>query len=547
MTGAVVFAVFGVLAWGGFNTALEVTNTMDFCISCHEMRDNVYAEYLESPHEANRSGVRAGCPDCHVPREWGPKVLRKIYATRELFYWAMGTVDTPEKFDRERLDMARRVWRAMKETDSRECRNCHDFGFMDPDHQKPRARRQHIFAMQKGHTCIDCHKGIAHKKVHDRLSDEELERLEAPRPEHVRPLPKRWVRYIEENGKSKRADAGADAGGGGGAGAALAAAGTPGPSSPGVSDAADEPQWSRAVPWERAAVRRIVLFYPGQASWEWTQTGSDHGGARAFRKAGDRCFDCHDEETADMGSKMVSGEKVEPTPIPGKRAAIPVEVQAAYDRDYLYVRLRWPDSKHVPVPFVEGGRMDTEDRVKVALALSGDDVAYAGQAGCWVACHSDLRSMPDAPDGVEVTKYLPESRTELELRGRGKPRGGWDKTRPPAEIETLLQEGRFIDLLRVRLDTARLEDGYILERRHMEGGRGFDAWWALAGGTWTLVIRRPLRGEGVGDLTLEPGKVYNFSLAIHDDHAAARFHHVSLGYRIALGGDADAEILAAAF
>ena len=32
---AVGFMV-GVLFWGGFNTALEATNTEKFCISCHE-------------------------------------------------------------------------------------------------------------------------------------------------------------------------------------------------------------------------------------------------------------------------------------------------------------------------------------------------------------------------------------------------------------------------------------------------------------------------------------------------------------------------------
>ena len=32
----------GIIFWGGFNTALELTNTETFCTSCHEMRDNVH-------------------------------------------------------------------------------------------------------------------------------------------------------------------------------------------------------------------------------------------------------------------------------------------------------------------------------------------------------------------------------------------------------------------------------------------------------------------------------------------------------------------------
>ena len=52
-----------------FNTALELTNTEKFCTGCHEMRDNVFAELKTTIHYTNRSGVRASCPDCHVPHE----------------------------------------------------------------------------------------------------------------------------------------------------------------------------------------------------------------------------------------------------------------------------------------------------------------------------------------------------------------------------------------------------------------------------------------------------------------------------------------------
>ena len=33
------------------------------------MKDNVFVEYRDTIHYANRSGVRASCPDCHVPHE----------------------------------------------------------------------------------------------------------------------------------------------------------------------------------------------------------------------------------------------------------------------------------------------------------------------------------------------------------------------------------------------------------------------------------------------------------------------------------------------
>lgn len=154
--------VAGIIFWGGFHTALEVTNTEQFCISCHEMRVNVYEEYKDTIHYSNRTGVRATCPDCHVPKEWAYKVMRKIKASNELYHKLVGSIDTPEKFEAKRLELARNVWRTMKETDSRECRNCHDFQSMDYTEQGRRAVRQHQKGLEAGETCIDCHKGIAH-------------------------------------------------------------------------------------------------------------------------------------------------------------------------------------------------------------------------------------------------------------------------------------------------------------------------------------------------------------------------------------------------
>ncbi|MBT3724024.1 MAG: hypothetical protein HOG41_11640 [Gammaproteobacteria bacterium] len=154
----------GIILWGGFNTAMEVTNTMEFCISCHEMRDNVYEEYKETIHYKNPSGVQATCADCHVPRPWVYKVIRKIQASNELYHKALGTIDTKEKFDQHRWKMAKRVWDTMKSTDSRECRNCHALGTMDLSGQDRTARKRHARAEDQGETCIDCHKGIAHEE-----------------------------------------------------------------------------------------------------------------------------------------------------------------------------------------------------------------------------------------------------------------------------------------------------------------------------------------------------------------------------------------------
>lgn len=156
--------VVGILFWGGFNTALELTNNEPFCITCHEMRDNVYQELKETIHYTNRSGVRATCPDCHVPKEWVYKMMRKIQASKEVWGKITGKINTREKFLAYRGEMAAREWARMKANDSRECRNCHDFESMDYSMQGRRAMAQHEEALASGEkTCIDCHKGIAHQ------------------------------------------------------------------------------------------------------------------------------------------------------------------------------------------------------------------------------------------------------------------------------------------------------------------------------------------------------------------------------------------------
>lgn len=152
----------GIIFWGGFNTAMEATNTETFCISCHEMEVNVYQEYTDTIHYSNRTGVRATCPDCHVPKEWTHKMVRKIQASKELYHHFLGSINTPEKFEAERFRLAGNVWRQMKKTDSRECRNCHEFESMNYTKQEHRSSQAHQQAEDAGLTCIDCHKGIAH-------------------------------------------------------------------------------------------------------------------------------------------------------------------------------------------------------------------------------------------------------------------------------------------------------------------------------------------------------------------------------------------------
>ena len=569
---ALFFMIVGVIFWGGFNTAMEATNTMEFCISCHEMEQNVYQEYTHTVHYSNRSGVQATCSDCHVPDPWVHKVVRKVQASNEIVHKVLGSIDTPEKFDAKRLQLAKNVWKAMKKTDSRECRNCHDFGSMNPENQKKRSRKQHILGMEQGNTCIDCHKGIAHKKVHDQLSDEELEAMEEPNPEHKRPIPPQWQAVIDGvSGDSKLAAAAeeeaepeAEAEPETAAEAApteepetvteVAQASTEAPA------ASPAPAAGGSVDWAPIEAYPVTLFYTGQASMEWVLKGSDHGGKRAF-VTGDRCFDCHEDEEVDIGDLVVTGEKAEDSPIPDKRGSILVNIKAAYDTDNLYMQFQWEDGEHAPVPFVDGGKMDPENPIKLAVMLTTDDednpqVEYAERAGCWQTCHHDLNYMPHQPGDDALsgplasrldlsggfTKYLKESRSEIEIDGKdGKMRGGWDKLKEQAEIDAALAGGAFMDLLRYKAGTGESEDGHILEQRVMTGGQGVSFSGGLADGVWTIEMVRKLTSDKPGDVSMSKDNWYNIGFAIHDDYSSSRFHHVSLGFKLGFD-DEDAEI-----
>jgi cytochrome c-type protein NapC len=165
LAGGVAIAGAAGLAW---------TNTETFCIGCHEMRENVYKEYQGTIHDKNRSGVRAICPNCHVPHEPVPMLKRKMAATFELWGHLTGVIDTREKFEKHRYELAKHVWTRMVETDSLECRNCHKRESMSKAKQSEKAQARHQKADAEGLTCIECHYGIAHTEPEGELGPKEI-------------------------------------------------------------------------------------------------------------------------------------------------------------------------------------------------------------------------------------------------------------------------------------------------------------------------------------------------------------------------------------
>lgn len=156
-----------------FESGLAYTNKMEFCTSCHSMQQN-FKEYKQTVHYKNSSGVRASCSDCHVPKAFGPKMVAKFLAYKDVLHEILGTIDSKEKFEAHRWEMANRVWDRMKNSDSRECKSCHAWDSMELSEQDRSARNRHGRAVDEGQTCIDCHKGIAHEEPDEPEESEDV-------------------------------------------------------------------------------------------------------------------------------------------------------------------------------------------------------------------------------------------------------------------------------------------------------------------------------------------------------------------------------------
>jgi nitrate/TMAO reductase-like tetraheme cytochrome c subunit len=176
--GFVAFGL-GAVALGTTNYILHETSTTEFCYTCHSHDAFIRPEYEASSHFRNVAGVRAGCSDCHLPHDnWFELVWTKMVVSLDIVPELMGKLDTAEKYEAHRAEMAEAVWREFKANDSRYCRSCHTFEAMDIEAQERRTARRHTAAAEgSGETCIDCHWGIVHKPPEN--AEEILEGLSA--------------------------------------------------------------------------------------------------------------------------------------------------------------------------------------------------------------------------------------------------------------------------------------------------------------------------------------------------------------------------------
>jgi len=286
-----------------------------------------------------------------------------------------------------------------------------------------------------------------------------------------------------------------------------------------------------AIDWSAVPAKAVPLFHPGQATWEWTLTQKDHSGAKKFKK-GKNCKDCHEDEEADIGELISSGEKLEPSPIEGNVGSVSVNVQFARDAADLYVRLVWEAA-----PATSGEKMDPDYESKITLMLGEPNVKEATKAGCWGTCHDDADSMPSHSGEESLRKYLSRSRTKL---GRT---GGGTNYKTDDEIQALLADGYFLEYWQARLNpgsAASAVDGYILKKRLENDTVITNIEAELNEGTWSVILSHPLQPGLPNHKDIVSGKLYHIGFALHDSHKAQRFHKVSFEYTLALDqGDAD--------
>ncbi len=292
-----------------------------------------------------------------------------------------------------------------------------------------------------------------------------------------------------------------------------------------------------AVDWASVPGKDIVLFYPGQSSFEWSMTAGDMSGATAFRNEGKDCGTCHIGEEKDMGPQIVSGKartfktgekpSIEPTPIAGKPGDVPATVKFANDGTNLMVHIEFKEGTQ------PDAKQDAAFATKVTVMFSAAKVPEFGRMGCWSACHDDAASMASGA-GATRTKYLPKTHAKLTRQGGG------DALKPAGELATLKADGYVLEYWQARLNQgapAQAAQGTVFDKREEVKPSAVTAEATFANGTWSVTLSRKLAG---GAVNFAPDGKYNVGIAIHAGHTAQRFHYVSFERSLAINsGSAD--------
>lgn len=276
-----------------------------------------------------------------------------------------------------------------------------------------------------------------------------------------------------------------------------------------------------AVDWQAIPAQELTLFHPGRVSWEWLLTAADHPGASGIR-GGSTCRTCHDGQQADIGASLAQADSARTNTLP---ASLTLKVQTAWDQQRFYLRASWP---------VRGA---ADQLSRFTVMFDDGQVTEATRAGCWGACHDDLKGMPSAAANDVRSKYLVASRSKVTRQGGG------DNMKSPSELGALRAQGKFLEYWQARVRTGtppQVVDGYVLEQRHANPRSAVDVEARQDGNRWVVELSRPLVVDAPGRKTLATGTTYTLGFAVHEAGDADRSHYVSFGYNLKLApGSAD--------
>jgi cytochrome c-type protein NapC len=298
------------------------------------------------------------------------------------------------------------------------------------------------------------------------------------------------------------------------------------------------PAHAAGINWSSVPGKEVVLFYPGQSSWEWALTNADMSGADDFKKGKD-CATCHIGEEKDLGPQIVTGKprvfktgerpSIEPTPIPGKPGSVAATVKVANDGTNLYVHLEFNEGTQ------PDAKQDPANATKVTVMFDDGKVPEAGRGGCWAACHDDLTGMPSA-GGATRTMYLSKTHAKLTRQGAG------DTLAAPDVLAKQKADGYQLEYWQALLNPgqpAKATTQIVFDKRAVASQAIVTAEATQSGGVWSVTLSRPLNAAAPFS-AIAAGTTYHIAFAIHAGHTARRFHYVSYGRSLVLNsGNAD--------
>ena len=123
--GAFLTFIIGAISVLAVDKVFQISNQNELCYGCHIGMDTIVEEYEQSVHFNNELGIQATCADCHVPKEFIPKLTTKIVALGDVYHMVMETY-TLENWEENRNALADSAYQKLKVLDSSTCKSCHN-------------------------------------------------------------------------------------------------------------------------------------------------------------------------------------------------------------------------------------------------------------------------------------------------------------------------------------------------------------------------------------------------------------------------------------